>query len=302
MSRARIQVAKLLFLRALTPVHAGAGRGASEHVDLPVQRDEFGFPCIWASSLKGAVRGCLMRASSGQGDRECLYAALGPPPERAYEHSSAVSFLDARLLLMPARSLKGVWTYVTSPHMVGYLCTYLEAFGWHKVSENLRGALEGLAVPASSSKDILVSDSLAVLNELDVVVKSVDPQLPAKVFGRLLSPELVAALQRRGLVLLDDETAVEVVRRSMVIQYRVRLKETKTVDVGPWAEEYIPQEAVLVSAIVCRPPLSSKCENPCDWLLRSLSALRNVLWLGGKETVGRGLLRLYLAPIQGGSP
>ncbi|MFP3157935.1 MAG: RAMP superfamily CRISPR-associated protein, partial [Caldivirga sp.] len=50
--------AKLILLESLTPLHPGSGRG-SAYVDLPVQRDEFDFPTIWSSSLKGALRSTL---------------------------------------------------------------------------------------------------------------------------------------------------------------------------------------------------------------------------------------------------
>lgn len=298
--------ARLLFLRALTPVHAGAGRGALEHVDLPVQRDEFGFPCIWASSLKGAVRGCLERAGRRQGSqdfRNCLYATLGPPPERAYEHSSAANFLDARLLLLPARSLRGVWTYITSPHLVGYACTYLEALGMHDLADSLVKRLDGLQLPAASRKGVLLDGSRAVLNELDVEVRSLDEELPSNLFGGLLPEELLALVSRRGLVVLDDDIASELVHRGMLVQYRVRLKrDAKTVDVGPWTEEYVPQGTVFVSAVVCRSVARRGCEDPCGWLENALRSLNNVLWLGGKETVGKGLLKLYLVVPQGGGP
>jgi CRISPR-associated protein Cmr4 len=47
---------KLFWLVALTAVHPGVGRSEEAQVDLPVQRDEFGLPTVWASSLKGAIR------------------------------------------------------------------------------------------------------------------------------------------------------------------------------------------------------------------------------------------------------
>jgi hypothetical protein len=48
---------KLFWLVALTAVHPGVGRSEEAQVDLPVQRDEFGLPTVWASSLKGADKG-----------------------------------------------------------------------------------------------------------------------------------------------------------------------------------------------------------------------------------------------------
>ena len=287
-------VKRLVFLRALTPIHAGAGRGASEHVDLSVQRDEFGFPCIWASSFKGAVRGSLTRHEKA--DKQCLNIALGPPPTNASEHSSASSFLDVRLLFIPARSLKGVWTYVTSPHLVEYLATYLNALG--ASSKNLQEGLKKLSLPAFSRQDLLLDGSLAILNEMEVKAASVDKELPQRLFS-LLPEELLATLEEHGVVVVDDDVAVDLVRRSMLIQYRVRLNEKKTVDEGPWTEEYMPQETILVSAILCKRSSAQVCNDPCQWLVEKLENL-GVVWLGGKETVGKGLLKLYTRDVGGG--
>ena len=313
--------AKLLLLRALTPIHAGVGRGASEHVDLPVQRDEFGFPCIWASSLKGAVRGCLRRLISALNGElrerfgKCLEVALGPPPGRAHEGSAAISFLDARLLFMPARSLRGVWTYITCPHLVRYLSTYLEAIGRRDLSEALSKSVGELRWPVASRDDILLSPSrasgarrlegggLAVINEVDVEVRHLDKSLVAKVFGRVLPRELMSLLERRGLLILGDDEALELVNRSMLVQYRVRLSRAKTVEEGPWTEEYLPQEAILTSAAICTPVRrGSDCSDPCAWLEEALERLDNVLWLGGKETIGKGLLKLYVTAPPGERP
>jgi len=50
--------ADLVFVRTITNLHPGTGRGG-EVVDLPVQRDQFEFPMIYGSSLKGAIKSYL---------------------------------------------------------------------------------------------------------------------------------------------------------------------------------------------------------------------------------------------------
>jgi CRISPR-associated protein Cmr4 len=128
-----------------------------------------------------------------------------------------------------------------------------------------------------------------------------------------------------GFAVVSDEDIAGVVRRSLLVQYRVRLKqETKTVDVGPWSEEYIPPFTVFVSGYYCAKrrvsavgvrvqvdDISKKCNNdevvnrerkickkqvkvdgdPCTYVA---DVVKGSLWLGGKETVGRGLVKLLL--------
>ena len=285
---------KLLFLRALTPIHAGMGRGSLEHVDLPVQRDEFNILCIWASSLKGAIRGTLTRIVNSN-ERETLYKTLGPPPGRGHEFSSSVSFLDARLLFMPVRSLRGVWTYITSPHLVSYLTTYLEGLGRTNLANELQAKIGQFKVPTVSNDKILVKDNTVVLNEVDIVGCKVNNELH-KIFDKIVPHEILSLLEKRGLVLVDDDTALSLIQKSILIQYRIRINyATKTVEAGSlWSEEYIPQETIFVSGVTYRPLVRTGADEIFKWFEEKLKNLNYVIWLGGKETIGKGLLKLYL--------
>ncbi|MGC8988418.1 MAG: type III-B CRISPR module RAMP protein Cmr4, partial [Infirmifilum sp.] len=79
---------------------------------------------------------------------------------------------------------------------------------------------------------------------------------------------------------------------SVMIQWRVRLdKERKTVNAGPWSEEYLPMETVLVSLVLCR---IREGKDPCDDLRKALHG--RAIFVGGKESIGRGLVKLYFSP------
>ncbi len=85
---------------------------------MQVQRDEFDIPVIWASGLKGVFRSNFtLRCGGNDVCRNKVKAIFGlrRGSSEVSDYSSSIVFLDARLLLIPARSLKGVWTYVTSP-------------------------------------------------------------------------------------------------------------------------------------------------------------------------------------------
>ena len=107
---------RLLWVLALTSIHPGVGRSEEAHVDLPVQRDEFGLPAIWASSLKGAVRdkaegslfdGSKCAAVSKRGECAKAIVAFGLKPDYARGHSPAVPFLHPQTFTGPAPSLLG---------------------------------------------------------------------------------------------------------------------------------------------------------------------------------------------------
>ncbi|MEM4024032.1 type III-B CRISPR module RAMP protein Cmr4 [Pyrobaculum sp.] len=304
---------RLFWVLALTSIHPGVGRSEAAHVDLPVQRDEFGLPAIWATSLKGAVRakaeGGLFAGpycvDVGKKD-ECakVIAAFGPKPEYASEHSSAVAFLDAKLFAVPARSLRGVWIYVTSPLLLGFAKLYSQALGVPLSLPQLPTVGEG-EVALSSGR--FAENNVAVINEMKF--KVVGEQAPALNLPPFDKVKQITGSEP-GFAVVSDQDLPRVVRRSLLVQYRVRLKkETKTVETGPWSEEYIPPFTVFITGIHCngrvreavRVRLPSKDDkkneevvelknfDPCAYVE---SKAKGPLWIGGKETVGKGLVEI----------
>ncbi|ABP50695.1 MAG: type III-B CRISPR module RAMP protein Cmr4 [Pyrobaculum arsenaticum] len=304
---------RLFWVLALTSIHPGVGRSEAAHVDLPVQRDEFGLPAIWATSLKGAVRakaeGGLFAGpycvDVGKKD-ECakVIAAFGPKPEYASEHSSAVAFLDAKLFAVPARSLRGVWIYVTSPLLLGFAKLYSQALGVPLSLPQLPTVGEG-EVALSSGR--FAENNVAVINEMKF--KVVGEQAPALNLPPFDKVKQITGSEP-GFAVVSDQDLPRVVRRSLLVQYRVRLKkETKTVETGPWSEEYIPPFTVFITGIHCNgrvreavrvrlPPKDDKKNeevvelknfDPCAYVE---SKAKGPLWIGGKETVGKGLVEI----------
>src|SRR5436309_1627046 len=105
--------ARLTFVHALSPLHAGVGQGAGV-IDLPIVREKStGLPFLPGSSLKGTLRA---RCSG----RECVQV-FGPDTVDVASdsnHASSAQFSDQRLLLLPIRSLAGTFARVTSPYVL----------------------------------------------------------------------------------------------------------------------------------------------------------------------------------------
>ena len=340
-----MSVAKLLFVYTLTPLHPGAGRTvAGGPVDLPIQRDEFGFPVIWSSSLKGVLRSNFtLKAKNAQSEEEqvawetFVRAAFGPEPAspEVSEHSSAISVLDARLLVIPARSLKGVWCYLTSPHLLSYYRAYLEIAseyapqlkrnfeGINKLEETVKKVFESKG--ADADRIALVSDERCVIRsgQRPVVVLN-EEEFTAEVRSELVGiwNLLPAGTEQRSIAVVTDNAAERLVRKSLVIQPRIRLNyEKKTVvSGGLWDEEHLPQRTLMVSLVVAKQPRQSP-ENIAEKVARGLKkneveakelagkALKSLgnldaagildrfselgfVVLGGKETVGKGIAKL----------
>jgi CRISPR-associated protein Cmr4 len=96
-------------------------------VDLPIQRERHtGFPKIESSGIKGCFREEFERIVAEENNKtlgekglpeDFVTVAFGHETDGSI-HSGSAAFTDARLLLFPVRSAKGVFAYVTCPYIL----------------------------------------------------------------------------------------------------------------------------------------------------------------------------------------
>ncbi len=97
-------------LHALSPLHCGTGQGV-DVIDLPIARmHATGIP-MYRNISKGVLRS-VAEVTLGQNE---LFAIFGPDTNGAADNAGAFVAGDARLLLLPVRSFKGAFAWVTSP-------------------------------------------------------------------------------------------------------------------------------------------------------------------------------------------
>src|SRR4029077_20737973 len=102
---------RFTLIHAMSPLHAGTGHSVGA-IDLPIARERpTGIPLIPGSSIKGALRA---RSQDVQWTRD----VFGPDTANSSDHGGSVQFSDAHLLLLPVRSLRGTFAWVTSPHLI----------------------------------------------------------------------------------------------------------------------------------------------------------------------------------------
>ena len=283
------------FIHALSPLHPGVGQGVGS-VDLPLAREKAtGIPYLPGSSVKGVLRDLAQRAW----DSAKVTAIFGPDTEHAHEHAGAAYFGDAKLLLLPVRSYKGLFAYATSPFILERFKREAELAGLSGLP-NLPSA-PGSITEARTTGDALVHDGRVYLEDLDFSAQN-DEGLKAweKWLAERLGEEV--PLSGRLLYLHDDamgfllETALEVVTR-------IRIDEsTKTVAQGAlWFEENIPAESILYGVLAASSPWGA---SPPDGLTGAVEVLKHIeelagytLQFGGKATVGRGLSRMVLVGV-----
>jgi CRISPR-associated protein Cmr4 len=106
--------ASIYFLRCETPLHAGSGETHS-YIDLPIQREKHtGFPKVEGSGLKGSLREAFeSKLGYNNGDINILFGK-----SKDADASASLGFTDARILLFPVKSYKGVMAWITCPQVL----------------------------------------------------------------------------------------------------------------------------------------------------------------------------------------
>jgi len=152
----------IIGMLAETPIHPGAGRSAG-FVDLPVARESTtDYPVIVGSSLKGALRDRAREkwpdVSGDDGKTD-----LSPQVANAFGKQDDAGNLivsDARLLLLPVRSLTGQYKWVTCPYLLERLDRDFKRSGLEEKVKNLQISKpdKGLALAADKAKGLFLEE------------------------------------------------------------------------------------------------------------------------------------------------
>lgn len=282
----------LLFVQAYSPLHAGTGQGVGV-VDLPIARERpTNIPIVPGSSLKGALR-------AAAGEDVSTHKLFGPPTEKAAEYAGAVQFGDQTLLLLPVRSLAGTFAFLTCPFVLTRFARDARLAGLNPPAvpqpasqQLLRTAAKELVVQEQGERVVLedLDFNSATSNEVEAWADWIGKRLYAD--GHAETDAGRDFLRRRIAVIPDDafhylsEHATEVVAR-------IKLQEaTKTVKQGGlWYEEALPAESILWGLVHAEGNNHLTAAEALSQVGQQITT-RDVLQLGGKATVGRGVCRL----------
>jgi len=315
-------------IQCVSPLHVGSGESHEGFVDIPIQRDHLGFPVIWSSSLKGAIRNTFRNLVKDNKDKdnkdnkdtepknkiELENEIFGPESSDSNNmYASAVLIMDANLLLMPVRSLYGLFAFCTHPYLLKQLYEKLSVL--HNITGNItqegNNLLTDLESFIKNNKGKVVCSSKTIMKDNKIILKEEeikDVQENNKfreIFGKLLPNGIKFKediLDR--LVMLNDDYA-DIIKRSTVIQPRIKLDyETKHVISGSlWTEEVLPELSILSTVMLIRGSRVNSgmnSEKIIKKLAETFSKNKNsnpdqfYIVLGGRETLGRGIIRFNL--------
>ena len=255
--------ATMLGLLAETPIHPGTGRGMGV-VDLPVAREAAtDYPVLVGSSLKGALRDKMETAKTDHAN-----ARFG-----VRDRAGDLLVSDARLLLLPVRSLTGSYRWATCPHVV------------ERYRRDLARA--GLAphpnVPRVDRGAVLTSgEGSLFLEERQFNISGEPPDDLAKAIEPLL---LHAPTQDRvadTLAILQDDDFAWFARYGLAVQARNVLDEDTKASRNLWYEETMPPDTVMYALVMGR------SEESLSTLGTLFPEADPYLQAGGNETTGQG--------------
>jgi CRISPR-associated protein Cmr4 len=337
--------AKPLFLIVETSLHAGSGSDLGI-VDLPIQREKHtNYPKIEASGIKGGIREVLstqpnlvqlgldLNITAVEDDKYKKAIDLAFGPEQGDLHAGALGFTDARLLLFPVKSVKGVFAWVTCPAV-------LERFK-HDLSIcepcTSIGFVEDIpdANTVTSNSGLIVkdeeNDKKIVLEEYTFTVKSNNEcDAVAEWIAENVLPSDDPSYDywrdkvKRDLVVLSDDDFRDFVMLSTEVIARTKIdSKTGTVATGAlWYEEYLPTDSILYS-LALTTPLFLKIEGENDEQKQAdekekkgsfyadqetdknrieaekvmkffADGLPSIIQIGGNATVGKGIVRTHV--------
>jgi len=299
----------LLTFYAETPIHMGAGQSIS-YVDLPVQRERHtSFPVLWASGIKGVIRDLALREGENMREGENknkVEAIFGP--EDGSDFASCISITDAKILLYPVRSVKGVFAWVTCPFVLKRFKEDLKAVG---IEFKHNG--QEIQIPNVSDDKVIVSNgsSLIIGNNqvaFEEFVFDVDNSYKAgelaSFLKKFLPDNLLTQFLEGRLAIVSDNVFKDFVNYAVEVRTRIRIDQAKgTVrERALFSEELVPSESIFYSLLFITDPFK-KIEDivSADDVFGKFSSLISkycFFQLGGDETTGKGYVRVNFYPNQ----
>jgi CRISPR-associated protein Cmr4 len=232
------------------------------------------------------------------------------PEDTEEAHAGALIFTDARILLFPVKSLKGVFTWVTCPMV---LERFKEDLGLAKIIDHPLNVDFSTLINTLPEKTNIFIESKVVLEEFTFELKeNKETSKIAKYLADKIFPNDTYKFWRekleKDLVILSDDDFEQFVTSSTEVITRTKIDDiTGTVKSGAlWTEEYLPQDTILYSITMASPVRVEKDEakgvfnvgNPdkeAEMVLKFFElGIPNVIQIGGNQTIGKGIVRIQI--------
>jgi len=258
----------ILGLLAETFIHSGIGRNEGA-IDLPVAREAAtDYPYIPGSGLKGALRDYAEEYWTSKEDErvECCFGKEGA------EQAGGILVSDARLLLLPVRSLTGSYKWATCPLILERLRRDMRRMGESSlpdVSEPQKGQYLGQDDGQLHLEERIFTRGGGLPDDLNDAI------------GKLIPHSDTRDRLSGQLVILNNADFAWFARYAVSVQARNVLGKNKT-SKNLWYEESLPPDTLMYATLNERRDDSGFAD------LKTLLGEHPYLQTGGNETVGMG--------------
>jgi len=224
-------------------------------------------------------------------------------PEAEISHAGALGFTDARILLFPVKSMKGVFAYITCPQVLKRFEEEM-TIAEKKIEWNSQKINVNEIPPNSFPKDtsqVLISDKVI----LEEYTFELTPSEDLKRFANWLAKKTGIEEIPQKIVVLSDDDFKDFVHLSTEVVTRIKINNaTGTVETGAlFTEEFLPAETLLYSLALASPIFKEKSEekgifnqpgkDEAELVLEFFKAgMPKVMQIGGDATIGKGIVRI----------
>lgn len=308
----------VLGLHAETAIHAGAG-AAMDVIDLPIQREAHtGWPCIFGSGMKGALRAHARATETDANYIELLFGPETVTDSSAYAGALLVG--DARLLLLPVRSLTTHFKWITCPAVLQRLLRDQKRLEWTDCDVNTR-FLENLGEPESARAFACTAGEVFLEEYRFDLVKKVEIAFVIELLAQFSKVEKFDEALKKQLLVVSNDDFSYFARHAIPVAPHVVLNSTSKTSDNLWFEETLPPETlfyVCLAAHDARKPKSTReMGNPvaqtgnsdkdsaslsifdADKVLGAVETMfthQRYMQAGGNETVGMGWFNVKYLP------
>lgn len=256
----------MLGLLAETFIHSGAGSNEGA-IDLPVAREAAtDYPYIPGSGMKGALK-------DSASECEWKNKIFGKQ-----ENAGLALVSDARLLLLPVRSLSGSYKWLTCSHLLERLSRDRQRMGLSEI-KSIPKVEKGQVItfdPSDKGHKICLEELVfesVYNNSIQAIISAISP---------LFAHDSTKARLKGQLLLLHDDDFSWFARYALPIQARNQLDEKTKQSNNLWYEESLPPDTLMYSN------LGSRGSGDDLQILSTFIKENRYLQAGGNETVGQG--------------
>lgn len=313
----------LLILTCESPTHVGSGSNLGL-IDGPIQREKHtNYPKIESSSLKGPIRENFevrAKASNNIKYQILIHQTFGYDNsennngvKKAFENNEsfmgALNIQDAKILLFPVKSVKGIFVWITCPDVIKTFIRSLKIAGANETNINIE--IKENTVTKTSDKILIqkAAEKYVVLEEYSI---KVEQNNACENLANFLSENILNDPYRKEkiknkLVVVSDDTFKHFVTMGTEVITRIKINnDTGTAQGGAlFNEEYLSAETVLYSIVSSNNVFSdvkdadNNNNNYKTWERGTFAKdvmgffttnLPKYFQIGGNKTLGKGLV------------